>query len=101
MTPALIGPQRERPKCPVCGKVSYSAAGIHPQCAVSRADAKLRSLRPAKDAAPRKPGGFNKRCSSCGRSVAARRMVCDCGRTFPNSQLPPRESNAPSLPGVS
>jgi hypothetical protein len=25
--------------CPVCGKKSYSAAGIHPQCAVKQADA--------------------------------------------------------------
>ncbi|MDZ4658857.1 MAG: hypothetical protein SH868_14875 [Bythopirellula sp.] len=25
--------------CPVCGKKSYSAAGIHPQCAVQQADA--------------------------------------------------------------
>lgn len=25
--------------CPVCGKKSYSSAGIHPQCAVKQADA--------------------------------------------------------------
>jgi hypothetical protein len=25
--------------CPVCGKKSYSAAGIHPQCAMKQADA--------------------------------------------------------------
>lgn len=25
--------------CPVCGKKSYSPAGIHPQCAVKQADA--------------------------------------------------------------
>jgi hypothetical protein len=25
--------------CPICGKRSYSAAGIHPQCAVKQADA--------------------------------------------------------------
>jgi hypothetical protein len=25
--------------CPVCGKKSYSAHGIHPQCAVQQADA--------------------------------------------------------------
>lgn len=45
MTPALIAPVRERPKCPVCGKVSYSAAGIHPQCASHRADAATRLLQ--------------------------------------------------------
>lgn len=25
--------------CPVCGQPSYSSTGIHPQCAVSQADA--------------------------------------------------------------
>jgi hypothetical protein len=25
--------------CPVCGKVSYSRSGEHPQCAVARSDA--------------------------------------------------------------
>lgn len=25
--------------CPVCGKKSYSAGGIHPQCAMQQADA--------------------------------------------------------------
>ena len=25
--------------CPICGKKSYSVAGIHPQCAVRQADA--------------------------------------------------------------
>jgi hypothetical protein len=26
-------------RCPVCGEKSYSATGIHPQCAVQQADA--------------------------------------------------------------
>lgn len=30
--------------CPVCGKSSYSAGGIHPQCAVVQADAPRRAL---------------------------------------------------------
>ncbi len=25
--------------CPICGKTSYSASGIHPQCAIQQADA--------------------------------------------------------------
>jgi hypothetical protein len=25
--------------CPVCGKKSYSAAGVHPQCSMQQADA--------------------------------------------------------------
>jgi hypothetical protein len=34
--------------CPVCGKASYSRWGTHPQCALSRADAKLVSMRKKK-----------------------------------------------------
>lgn len=101
MTPALIAPARERPKCPVCGKASYSPAGIHPQCAVHRADASLRLVLKAKkeaEAAAAQPGAFSKRCSGCGRSVAARRMVCDCGRAFPSSTLPGgKQATPPSL----
>jgi hypothetical protein len=35
--------------CPVCGKRSYSATGIHPQCAMQQADApRQRQLAAAK-----------------------------------------------------
>ena len=82
MTPALIAPPRERPMCPVCGKIAYSAAGIHPQCAVTHHDAKLRRLRPDKKAEAAKRSPFSKRCPRCRREVPARRMVCDCGQSF-------------------
>jgi hypothetical protein len=36
-------------RCPVCGEKSYSATGIHPQCAVQQADApRQRQLADAK-----------------------------------------------------
>lgn len=38
-----IGPAR----CPVCGHVAYSAAGIHPQCALKRADGESKKALPA------------------------------------------------------
>lgn len=31
--------------CPVCGQTSYSQSGTHPQCALSRADAKFLAMR--------------------------------------------------------
>jgi hypothetical protein len=31
-------PASTRARCPVCGEAVYSRAGIHPQCAVRRAD---------------------------------------------------------------
>ena len=49
MTPALIAPQRALPKCPVCGKIAYSAGGIHPQCAANREGRLLRAQQPAKN----------------------------------------------------
>jgi predicted DNA-binding transcriptional regulator AlpA len=37
--------ESSRPICAVCGKPVYSRAGIHPQCAMSRALGLLRALR--------------------------------------------------------
>ncbi len=37
--PTPILGEQNRKICPVCGKRSYSAGGIHPQCAVQQADA--------------------------------------------------------------
>lgn len=36
--PVVLYPQRTVTKCPVCQKPTYSPGGIHPQCAVTRAD---------------------------------------------------------------
>jgi hypothetical protein len=36
--------------CPVCGKVAYSLGGVHPQCAIKRADIAVREkLKKAAD----------------------------------------------------
>jgi hypothetical protein len=37
-------PQAARKACPVCGKSTYSLAGIHPQCAVAQSDALQKQL---------------------------------------------------------
>jgi hypothetical protein len=71
--------------CPVCGKSSYSLGGIHPQCAVWRADSARRleiaaeTKAMAKTAAPR---GWEKTCPKCQALLAARRAVCECGFQF-------------------
>ena len=42
----ILDPHRKR--CPVCNQAVYSLAGIHPQCAIKRADAlESRSKREA------------------------------------------------------
>jgi hypothetical protein len=40
----------KRKECPVCGHASYSATGIHPQCALSQADAQRRAIPNAANA---------------------------------------------------
>ena len=80
--PALVAPRRALPNCPVCGKVSYSVTGMHPQCAVVRADAALRARQKVKKVPAPARSPFTKICPKCSRTVPARRMVCDCGRSF-------------------
>jgi hypothetical protein len=41
--PELIYFPAVRNFCPVCGKVSYSRSGEHPQCSVARADAAFKA----------------------------------------------------------
>jgi len=48
----IIG-EHNRKICPVCGKRSYSAGGIHPQCAVQQAEAPREQQHKAK--AKKKP----------------------------------------------
>ena len=81
----IIGPTTlPRSNCPVCGKPSYSATGLHPQCAVARADAISRAVLKASaievSKAPRT--SWSKPCPKCKRQNPARRIVCDCGHKF-------------------
>jgi predicted nucleic-acid-binding Zn-ribbon protein len=76
--------------CPICGSASYSAAGIHPQCAVKQADEKRRiHLKKIKsEAAPPKPetaalnSRWQKTCPKCSATQHVRKKKCDCGHTF-------------------
>lgn len=76
-----------RPHCPVCGHVSYSAAGIHPQCAMRIADqiqmnrVKSRNAAKAKIAA-KPPGKFEKHCPKCRTVHHIRKHACECGHSF-------------------
>ena len=75
--------------CPVCGKASYSKDGIHPQCAIVRADAprqkQLAEDKKKKDALPKgeKPRqSWTKKCTKCSAEVHVRLKVCECGNAF-------------------
>lgn len=85
--------QERKPKlCPVCGNPSYSAAGVHPQCSVKKADQKRaakikqKAEATAKTATPKKRKSnttrWQKTCPQCRTSLHARRKACDCGHTF-------------------
>ncbi len=77
-----------RAPCPVCGHVSYSPSGVHPQCAMNAADHKQHLRVKAKQAAEAKAttsklACYEKQCPKCRRTLHVRKQLCDCGYTFP------------------
>lgn len=84
-----------RASCPVCGHVSYSPAGIHPQCAMRAADLIQINRLKARNASKPKPppsqaGRFEKQCPKCGMIHHIRKQKCGCGHSFvfKSDQLP-------------
>ncbi len=84
-------PEAGRKICPVCNQSSYSAAGIHPQCAAVQADApRSERLKAAKKAEGKKKTkqqstkqrSWSKKCPQCHAEVHVRRKLCDCGHAF-------------------
>ena len=88
--PEPIIPGRQPNICPVCGKASYSAAGIHPQCAAKQADDKRSKVlkedraevKAKKPATSGKVSRWQKSCPKCKTSLHVRKKECDCGHTF-------------------
>lgn len=84
-----------RPLCPVCGHASYSASGIHPQCAMRAAD-EVQSTRIKRQnaikakTAGKTPGKFEKQCPKCRKTHHIRKHACECGHSFlfKNEQVP-------------
>ncbi len=79
-----------RKYCPVCGQASYSAAGIHPQCAVQQMDAKRMKQVKVPSKSPKKASSltdaetrpWHKICPKCREFVHVRKKACDCGYAF-------------------
>jgi hypothetical protein len=83
----MIVPLPPKHLCPVCGKPAYSLGGVHPQCALEKADEpRILKLRAARAAEPKvkKPvrQSWQKRCPICGTESHVSRKVCKCGNTF-------------------
>lgn len=72
--------------CPVCGKKSYSRAGIHPQCAAKQADdtrSKVIKEKRKREAATRDSSSWNKKsCPQCQAVSHVRLKQCQCGHVF-------------------
>lgn len=72
--------------CPVCGKQSYSQAGIHPQCAASQADAtraeEIREKRKREANAATQSSWNKKSCPKCKLTNHVRQKKCQCGYVF-------------------
>lgn len=92
-TPLIEGPPKKR--CPVCGEISYSAAGIHPQCSVKKEDEQRTKLLKEKrsseadqepKAGAKEPTQWQKKCPKCAAVVHVRKTQCVCGRKFGVSQ---------------
>jgi hypothetical protein len=75
----------------VCGKISYSRGGIHPQCAVRREDEKRkqrikreeRSAPKAKTSSSRiNTPPWQKVCPKCNTVQHVRKTICGCGYAF-------------------
>lgn len=80
-----------RKRCPVCGFASYSAEGIHPQCAAEQADAQrlARSKRSPKPMKAKTTSGLHawqRRCRKCKAVVHVRKAVCQCGQVLSNTK---------------
>jgi hypothetical protein len=95
--PGPLFSPRLRKHCPVCGEIAYSAAGIHPQCAMHAADAKrtkrikrMKSVQKprmtATDATDIKP--WHRVCPKCKAVVHIRRRICSCGNRFSTAKPP-------------
>ena len=88
--PLPLNPTEQRKLCPVCGEASYSAAGIHPQCAVRQADPNHGNTwaQTKKKKQPLKTGdlqSWQKVCPACRAANHVRKKLCDCGHNFPKS----------------
>ena len=102
--PQPLIPTPSRSRCPVCGEISYSRAGVHPQCSVRKEDQQRtkRSKREALAAKQEKAvsptsgvSAWQKRCPKCEALQHVRKLVCGCGHVFAAKARPPTSGGEP------
>ena len=89
--PIPLYPSKQRKRCPVCDEISYSAAGIHPQCAVRQADPNRGNTwaQTKKQKQPTKTTGlerWQKVCPACRAANHVRKKTCACGHNLSESR---------------
>ena len=103
--PQPLVPARVHNRCPVCGEISYSRAGIHPQCSVRQADEKRKNrikreklLAKEEELATPTSGNspWQKSCPQCNTLQHVRKMVCGCGHIFTVRARPPTSQGEPT-----
>ena len=93
--PQPLFPAKANKHCPVCGQVSYSRDGIHPQCSEKQADdARVERTKNEVPPAKEKNSANNvapwlQSCPKCGNLVHVRKKVCQCGHTIAAAVRPP------------
>jgi hypothetical protein len=89
--PLVARENKPRRLCSVCGTVTYSFGGIHPQCAQKQADAsRVAGFKAAKKAESPKEqrastdqlSPWQKVCPKCQTFLHVRNLTCDCGHRF-------------------
>ena len=89
--PLLAPTEKPRRLCSVCGTVSYSPGGIHPQCNQLQADiARVERLKAAKKTEKPKEKvaisgtlrPWQKLCPKCRTQLHVRKLACICGHRF-------------------
>lgn len=89
--PQPIYNSQPRKFCPVCGDISYSRTGIHPQCAQEQNDLKRLKRQAASseatettddEAKTNELKAWHKRCPKCHAQVHVRKTTCGCGHSF-------------------
>jgi hypothetical protein len=84
--PTPLIPARAHSRCPVCGQISYSRAGIHPQCSVRQADEEHKNrIKREKALAEVEKTAI----PASGIAQHVRKTVCGCGHTFTVRARPP------------
>ena len=89
--PLYLAPERKR--CPVCGEISYSSVGIHPQCAVEQCDAeRMKRITvqrvPIAETESARSTLVQSACPKCGKQQAAAGITCECGQKLATKSIP-------------